>query len=64
MRTFASEIAVHFPKPEGLGKPMVWLVPDVVLCLNCGVAEFVVPEAELRLLSEGPAAPENPRRRL
>ena len=43
---------------------MVWLFPDVVLCLNCGVAEFVVPEAELRLLSEGPAAPENPRRRL
>jgi len=48
---FTAEIAIHFPESKNIDKPVAWLFPDVVVFLNCGTAEFAVPEAELRLLS-------------
>jgi len=47
---FGTEIAIHLP---GLSTPPVFLFPKVVVCLDCGFTEFVVPEAELRRLVEG-----------
>ena len=35
-RTFNGEIAIHFPGLEGLGKPIVWVFPKVLVCLICG----------------------------
>jgi hypothetical protein len=35
-----------------LDKPVVWVFPELVVCLNCGAAEFSVPEAELCLLGK------------
>jgi hypothetical protein len=55
-RTFNGEIAIHFPGLKGLDKPIVWAFPKLVVCLDCGFTEFSVPEAELRLLSEGTTA--------
>lgn len=54
-RQFGSEIYVHLP---GLDKPTVMVFPTLVVCLECGgVAEFTIPEDELRLLvKEGAAA--------
>lgn len=52
-KSFTSEIAIHFPGLDGLNKPLVWVFPEVKVCLNCGTAEFVVPEKELRVLIEG-----------
>jgi hypothetical protein len=49
---FNGEIAIHFPGLKGLEKPIVWVFPKLPVCLNCGLAEFVVPEAELRQLEE------------
>ena len=49
-KAFNGEIAIHFPGLEGLHKPIVWVFPKVVVCLNCGAAEFVVSEAELQSL--------------
>jgi hypothetical protein len=46
----------HFPGTEGLNKPTVWLFPEVVVCLDCGLAEFTVPEQELSALREDTAA--------
>ena len=40
---------------ENIDKPVVWVFPEVVVCLDCGTAEFV-PEAELRQLARGDAA--------
>jgi hypothetical protein len=46
-------MAVHFPGLEGLNKPVVWVFPKLLVCLNCGFTEFVVPETELYALETG-----------
>jgi predicted nucleic-acid-binding Zn-ribbon protein len=51
--TFNGEIALHFPGLSGLDKPIVWVFPKLVVCLNCGFTEFSIPEAELQTLSHG-----------
>ena len=37
-------IAIHFPGLKGLDKPVVWVFPKLLVCLNCGFTEFVVPK--------------------
>lgn len=51
---FNGEIGIHFPGLKGLEKPLVWVFPKLVVCLDCGVTEFVIPETELRVLREDP----------
>ena len=51
--TFTAEIAIHFPGLKGLNKPIVWVFPKVLVCLNCGCSEFNVPEKELQVLQTG-----------
>jgi len=46
----------HLPGYEGLDKPTVWIFPEVVVCLDCGLAELTVPEAELPTLAKGATA--------
>jgi hypothetical protein len=53
---FTAEVAIHFPGLSGLEKPIVWVFPGLSVCLNCGKAEFLVPETELRVLGNGDAA--------
>ena len=55
-RELNGELAVHFTGLNGLDKPIVWLFPNLRVCFNCGFAEFVIPETELRRLVEGDAA--------
>jgi hypothetical protein len=49
---FTGEIAIHFRGLKNIDKPVVWVFPEVVVCLDCGTAQFAVPEAELRLLAK------------
>ena len=56
LKTFNSEVAIHFPGLNGLNKPIVWVFPKIAVCLNCGFTEFLVPEGELRVLIEGKRA--------
>ena len=44
------EVALHFPGLDGLTKPIVCVFPEVSVCLNCGFAEFVVPDEQLTAL--------------
>lgn len=53
---FTAEIAIHFPGLKNLHKPIVWVFPRLKVCLDCGIAQFTVPEAELRLLAKRDAA--------
>jgi hypothetical protein len=53
---FCGETAIHFPGLKNIDKHVVWIFPELVVCLDCGTAEFAVPEAELRLLAKGDAA--------
>lgn len=55
-REFIAEIAIHFPGLTGLDKPIVWVFPELFVCLNCGKSEFAIPEEKLRLLGKGEAA--------
>ncbi len=55
-RNFNGEVAIHFPGLEGLNKPIVWVYPKLLVCLNCGFAEFAIPETDLRRLVESDAA--------
>jgi hypothetical protein len=49
---FNGEIGIHFPGLDGLEKPIVWVFPKLVVCLNCGLAEFAIPETELCVLRD------------
>jgi hypothetical protein len=53
---FTGEIAVHFPGLKNIDKDVVWVFPELVVCLDCGTAEFAVPEPQMRLLARGDAA--------
>ena len=52
-KTFTSEIAINFPGIEGPNKPIVWVFSRISVCLDCGVARFIVPEGELEVLRTG-----------
>jgi hypothetical protein len=49
---FTAEIGIHFPGLKNIDKPVVWIFPKLVVCLDCGTAEFAVAEAELRELAK------------
>ena len=53
LRTFSAESAIHLPGLEGLDTPIVWVFPQISVCLHCGLAEFNVPERELKVLRTG-----------
>ena len=53
--TLNGEIAIHFPGLKGLNKPIVWVFPKLLVCMNCGFTEFTVPERELSVLVKGTA---------
>jgi hypothetical protein len=46
-------MSIHFLGPKNID---VWIFPELVVCVDCGIAEFPVPEAELLRLAEGDAA--------
>lgn len=53
---FTAEIAIHFQSLKDLGQPIVWVFPELFVCLKCGTAEFAMPEGQLRYLAKSEAA--------
>jgi hypothetical protein len=49
----SAEILIHFAGLNNLDKPGVWLFQTLLVCLDCGAAQFSVPEKELALLAAG-----------
>lgn len=52
---FRSEIDIHFPGLTNVNKRPVVVFPELVVCLNCGKAEFTIPKAESNLLAKSDA---------
>jgi hypothetical protein len=50
---FGAEVNFHFPGHEGLTEPTVWVFPQVVVCFDCGYADFSIPGSELQRLADG-----------
>jgi hypothetical protein len=53
---FMGEMGIRIPGLTNIDKAAVFIFPQIIVCLDCGFAEFVVPEAELRRLAKGAAA--------
>jgi hypothetical protein len=49
---FTAEMIIHFSGLRYIDNPGVWAFPSVSICLDCGIAQFTLPETELRLLRE------------
>lgn len=54
------EIAMRAPGLKNIDKPVVWVFPDILVCMHCGIAEFAVPEDQLRMLAKREAATGRP----
>ena len=52
-RKLSAELALHFPGPKGLDKPIVLAFPEVLVCLDCGFAVFALADAPLKELGQG-----------
>jgi hypothetical protein len=48
---FPTEICVHISGLKNLDKGAVFVFPSIRVCLDCGYAEFVIPEKGLQQLS-------------
>ena len=49
---FKGEVALLLSGPVGV-QPTVFVWPQVMVCLDCGAAQFSVPKAELGMLAKG-----------
>ena len=47
---FVAEINIHFSGLKNLSKPNVLVFPKVLVCLDCCVSQFTLPEGEVGLL--------------
>ena len=53
---FNGEIAIHAPGLKNIDKPIVRVFPELLVCLDRGIAEFAVPESQIRQLEKRDAA--------
>ena len=59
LRNFGGELAIHFSGLRNLGKPHVWVFPTMLVCLNCGFVEFVLPDEQLGQLQNEDSWPQS-----
>ena len=52
VREYRAEINIHLPGIKGLDIPTVWAFPTILVCLNCGTAQFEIPDAERKTLAD------------
>jgi hypothetical protein len=49
---FTAEIGIHFPGLKNIDKPVVWVFPQVLVRLDSGVTEFIIPETQFHRMNE------------
>ena len=52
VREYTAEVNIHFPGMKGASIPTVWLFPKLLVCLDCGAAQFTIPDAERKTLAD------------
>ena len=50
---FPAELLIHFGGLKNIDKPGVWVFPRLLVCLDCGFLESIVPAPELASLAAG-----------
>ena len=50
--TFTGEVAILFPGLKPIDKPILWVFPKLIVCLDCGTTQFTVPKSELLQLAK------------
>jgi len=50
---FSGELSVAFPAIEKLNQAPVYFVQRILVCLNCGYTELIIPMADLAQLRKG-----------
>ncbi len=48
-----AELNLHLPGIERIAEPSVYFSRQILVCLNCGHADLVIPAAKLKQLREG-----------
>ena len=51
------ELTASLPSLSGLNVPPIYVCQSILLCLDCGFAELVIPATELLSLKKAKAAP-------
>lgn len=46
IKMLSAEMGIHFPGLENVNKPVVWVFPSLLVCFDCGFAEFVMPKEQ------------------
>ena len=52
-QNFSGELSLAFLAIEKLKNDPVYVVQKILVCLNCGFAELIVPNAQLEQLKKG-----------
>jgi len=56
LQNFEGELTASLPDPKGVSVPPVYVCQNVLVCLDCGFAELIIPTSELNSLKKGKAA--------
>jgi hypothetical protein len=56
VRQLRGELTASCSSLEALKVPPIYVSEDVIVCLDCGFAELVIPLGALRVLHKGDAA--------
>ena len=56
LQKYEGELTASLPDPKGVNVPPVYVCQSVLVCLDCGFAELMVPTSELNSLKRATAA--------
>jgi hypothetical protein len=56
VQKFEGELTASLPDVKAVNVPPVYICQSVLICLDCGFAELMVPTTELHSLKKGKAA--------
>jgi hypothetical protein len=56
LQKLTGELSASFPDVRSANLPPIYVCKEVLVCLDCGFAELVIPPRELERLKKGTAA--------